>query len=91
MIAASGEADRSVAQSFAGQLDVFKREYLFVLIAAKNGIRQLADPRQHGTRRSPAYLFDVLEGTSVTSETLDRHSVHRVLQHRLHYNGPPRR
>jgi arginine N-succinyltransferase len=76
-------------RSFAGQLDVFKREYLFVLVDVDRGqpIGTSMIHAQHGTRRAPHIFFDVLEDERY-SETLDKHFVHRVLRIGYNYNGP---
>lgn len=76
-------------RSFSGQLDVFKREYLFVLedTERKQVIGTSMIHAQHGTRRSPHIFFDVLQDERY-SETLDRHFVHRVLRIGYNYNGP---
>jgi len=42
---------------------------------------------QHGTRRAPHIVFDVLTDERY-SETLDRHVVHRVLRIGYNYSGP---
>jgi arginine N-succinyltransferase len=91
-----GVLERLVEQSrksFAGQLDVFRREYLLVLLDVPDGggpgriIGTSMIHAQHGTRRSPHIFFDVLEDERY-SETLDRHFVHRVLRIGYNYNGP---
>jgi arginine N-succinyltransferase len=75
-------------RSFAGQLDVFKREYLFVLTdEAGRLIGTSMIHAQHGTRRAPHIFFDVLEDERY-SETLDRHFAHKVLRIGYNYNGP---
>jgi arginine N-succinyltransferase len=76
-------------KSFNGQLDVFKREYVFVLVdTEKNAIVGTSMIHaQHGTRRAPHIFFDVLEDERY-SETLDRHFVHKVLRIGYNYNGP---
>jgi arginine N-succinyltransferase len=74
-------------KSFAGQLDVFKREYLFVLLADDKIIGTSMIHAQHGTRRAPHIFLDVIEDERY-SETLDRHFVHRVLRIGYNYNGP---
>jgi arginine N-succinyltransferase len=76
-------------RSFSGQLDVFKREYMFVLIDTEK--QQLIGTSmihaQHGTRRAPHIFFDVMQDERY-SETLDKHFVHRVLRIGYNYNGP---
>jgi arginine N-succinyltransferase len=76
-------------RSFAGQLDVFKREYLFVLVdtSEKRVVGTSMIHAQHGTRRSPHIFFDLLSDERY-SETLDRHFVHRVLRIGYNYHGP---
>jgi arginine N-succinyltransferase len=76
-------------KSFNGQLDVFKREYVFVLVdTEKNAIVGTSMIHaQHGTRRAPHIFFDVLEDERY-SETLDKHFVHKVLRIGYNYNGP---
>jgi arginine N-succinyltransferase len=76
-------------KSFAGQLDVFKREYLFVLVDEQDNkiIGTSMIHAQHGTRRSPHIFFDVIEDERY-SETLDKHFVHKVLRIGYNYNGP---
>src|SRR5262249_56542721 len=74
-------------RSFAGQLDVFKREYLFVLLDGERIVGTSMIHAQHGTRRAPHIFFDVLDDERY-SETLDKHFVHRVLRIGYNYNGP---
>jgi arginine N-succinyltransferase len=74
-------------RSFSGQLDVFKREYLFVLLDGAKIIGTSMIHAQHGTRRSPHIFFDVLSDERY-SDTLDKHFVHRVLRIGYNYNGP---
>jgi arginine N-succinyltransferase len=76
-------------KSFNGQLDVFKREYLFVLIddAEQKIIGTSMIHAQHGTRRSPHIFYDVMTDERY-SETLDKHFVHKVLRIGYNYNGP---
>jgi arginine N-succinyltransferase len=74
-------------KSFAGQLDVFKREYLFVLVDDDKIIGTSMIHAQHGTRRAPHIFFDVLPDERY-SETLDKHFIHRVLRIGYNYNGP---
>jgi arginine N-succinyltransferase len=76
-------------RSFSGQLDVFKREYLFVLVDAEQQriVGTSMIHAQHGTRRSPHIFFDVLDDERY-SESLDRHFVHKVLRIGYNYNGP---
>lgn len=80
-------------RSFAGQLDAFKRQYLFALLDSEGGaggerlIGTSMIHAQHGTRRAPHIFFDVLTDERY-SETLDRHVVHQVLRIGYNYNGP---
>jgi arginine N-succinyltransferase len=79
-------------KSFAGQLDVFKRQYIFALFERRaDGRDHLIGTSmihaQHGTRRAPHIFFDVLRDERY-SETLDRHFVHRILRIGYNYNGP---
>jgi arginine N-succinyltransferase len=76
-------------RSFAGQLDIFRREYMFVLVeTSKNQIIGTSMIHaQHGTRRAPHIFFDVIDDERY-SETLDRHFAHRVLRIGYNYNGP---
>jgi arginine N-succinyltransferase len=76
-------------KSFNGQLDVFKREYMFVLVdnEQKKIIGTSMIHAQHGTRRAPHIFFDVLEDERY-SDTLDKHFAHKVLRIGYNYNGP---
>jgi arginine N-succinyltransferase len=76
-------------KSFSGQLDVFKREYMFVLVEneSKRILGTSMIHAQHGTRRAPHIFFDVIEDERY-SETLDKHFVHKVLRIGYNYNGP---
>jgi arginine N-succinyltransferase len=76
-------------RSFRGEIDVRKREYVFVL-------RDLAEDRvigtsmvvaQLGRRDAPYIYFDVLEEEKY-SATLDKHFSHTVLRIGYSYNGP---
>ncbi|MCS6914213.1 MAG: arginine N-succinyltransferase [Myxococcales bacterium] len=85
------QIDRS-QRSFSGALDVFSREYLFVLVDldGPGGGRVIGTSMihaQHGTRRAPHIFFDVMTDERY-SETLDRHFVHQVLRIGYNYNGP---
>jgi arginine N-succinyltransferase len=77
-------------RSFGGQVDPFKREYLFIL-EDRDGGGRLAGTcmihAQHGTRRAPHIYFEVLEDERY-SETLDRHFTHRILRIGYNYAGP---
>ncbi len=76
-------------KSFSGQLDVFRREYLFVLVEQETQriVGTSMIHAQHGTRRAPHIFFDVIEDERY-SETLDRHFAHRILRIGYNYNGP---
>jgi arginine N-succinyltransferase len=76
-------------KSFSGALDVFKREYLFVLIdeTDKKIIGTSMIHAQHGTRRAPHIFFDVMQDERY-SETLDKHFIQKVLRIGYNYNGP---
>jgi arginine N-succinyltransferase len=74
-------------RSFAGQLDVFKREYLFVLVDDGQVVGTSMIHAQHGTRRAPHIFFDVMDDERY-SETLDKHFIHKVLRIGYNYNGP---
>ena len=76
-------------RSFSGQLDVFKREYLFVLLEheTKKIVGTSMIHAQHGTRRAPHIFFDVMQDERY-SESLDKHFIHRVLRIGYNYNGP---
>jgi arginine N-succinyltransferase len=74
-------------RSFSGQLDVFKREYLFVLLDGEKIIGTSMIHAQHGTRRAPHIFFDVISDERY-SDTLDKHFVHKVLRIGYNYNGP---
>jgi arginine N-succinyltransferase len=89
------QIDRS-QKSFSGVLDVFQREYLFVLLEREEGAGPSFSERvlgtsmihaQHGTRKAPHIFFDVMTDERY-SETLDRHFVHQVLRIGYNYNGP---
>ena len=77
--------------SFAGQLDVFRRQYLFALFDGEGPDAKLIGTSmihaQHGTRRAPHIFFDVLTDERY-SETLDRHVIHKVLRIGYNYSGP---
>ncbi len=74
-------------KSFAGQIDVFKRQYMFALFDGERLIGTSMIHAQHGTRRAPHIFFDVLADERY-SETLDRHFVHQILRIGYNYNGP---
>ncbi len=82
-------------KSFSGALDIFQREYLFVLVEHS---QEGAPPQgrvlgtsmihaQHGTRRAPHIFFDVMTDERY-SETLDRHFIQQVLRIGYNYHGP---
>jgi arginine N-succinyltransferase len=74
-------------KSFNGQLDVFKREYLFVLVDDDKIIGTSMIHAQHGTRRAPHIFYDVMTDERY-SETLDKHFMHKILRIGYNYNGP---
>jgi arginine N-succinyltransferase len=75
-------------RSFARELPVEERCFVFVAVEARTG--EVAGTSmifaQHGTRRAPHVYFEVLEDERY-SETLDRHFVHRVLRIGYNYKG----
>lgn len=75
--------------SFSGAVEVFEREYLFVLqdMEQKKIIGTCMIHAQHGTRKAPHIFFEVVEEERY-SETLDRYFVHRCLHIGYNYNGP---
>lgn len=77
--------------SFAGQVDVFRRQYVFALFDGAGPDGRLIGTSmihaQHGTRRAPHIFFDVLNDERY-SETLDRHVLHTVLRIGYNYSGP---
>jgi arginine N-succinyltransferase len=76
-------------RSFAEKLDVWKREYLFVLVepAEARLIGTCMIHAQHGTRKSPHVFFEVAEEERY-SETIDRHFKHQCLRIGYNYDGP---
>lgn len=76
-------------RSFAGELAVADREFLFVLedLAHKRIIGTSIIYAQHGTKRAPHIFFRV-ENDERYSVTLDRHFVHPTLRIGYNYNGP---
>lgn len=79
-------------RSFAGHLDLWKRQYLFGLFERRpDGAEALVGTSmihaQHGTRRAPHIYFDVLTDERY-SESLDRHFEHRILRIGSNYHGP---
>src|SRR5690349_12755753 len=73
--------------SFSGQIETFKREYIFVLLDDDRIIGTSMIHAQHGTRRSPHVFFEVLEEEHY-SESIDRYFVHQTLQLNYNYDGP---
>jgi arginine N-succinyltransferase len=75
-------------RSFAGQIDVADRRFLFVLV--DEGVGRVVGVSmifaQHGSRRSPHVFFDVIEEQRY-SETLDTHFTHRLLRIGYNYKG----
>lgn len=80
--------DRS-ERSFAGELPVSEREFLFVLeeLATKRIVGTSMIYAQHGTKRAPHIFFRV-ENDERYSVTLDRYFVHQTLRIGYNYNGP---
>jgi arginine N-succinyltransferase len=76
-------------RSFGGEIDVFEREYLFVLedVEAHKIVGCCMIHAQHGTRRAPHVFFEVLHEERY-SETLDRHFNHQCLRIGYNYSGP---
>jgi arginine N-succinyltransferase len=83
-----GILDRS-ERSFAGELPVVDREFVFVLedLADKRIIGTSMIYAQHGTKRAPHIFFRV-ENDERYSVTIDRYMVHRTLRIGYNYNGP---
>jgi arginine N-succinyltransferase len=79
--------DRSV-QSFAGQLPLAERCFVFVARDEATGhvVGTSMIFAQHGSRRAPHVFFDVIEEERY-SETLDRHFAHRLLRIGYNYKG----
>ena len=74
-------------RSFAGEIDVADRRFVFVLVGpddATVGVSMVF--AQHGSRRSPHIFFDVIHEERY-SETLDRHFAHQVLRIGYNYKG----
>jgi arginine N-succinyltransferase len=80
--------ERSEA-SFAGQVPVVEREFLFVLeeLDKKKIVGTSMIYAQHGTRRAPHIFFRV-ENDERYSVTLDKHMVHQTLRIGYNYDGP---
>jgi len=76
-------------RSFAGQVDTFQREYIFVLEDrdARRIIGTSMIHAQHGTRRSPHVYFEVGKEERY-SESIDHYAVHQTLQLKYNYDGP---
>ncbi len=83
-----GLLDRS-QRSFAAELPVVDREFLFVLedLQANRIIGTSMIYAQHGTKRAPHIFFRV-ENDERYSVTLDRYMVHQTLRIGYNYNGP---
>lgn len=80
--------DRS-EKSFAGELPVAEREFLFVLedLGKKRIIGTSIIYAQHGTKRAPHIFFRV-EDDERYSYTLDKYFVHQTLRIGYNYSGP---
>ena len=76
-------------KSFAGEVPVIEREFLFVLedLSKKKIIGTSIIYAQHGTKRAPHIFFRV-EADERYSMTLDKHMVHQTLRIGYNYNGP---
>lgn len=83
-----GILDRS-ERSFAGQLPLAEREFLFVLedLKQKKVIGTSIIYAQHGTKRAPHIFFRV-ERDERYSYTLDKYFVHQTLRIGYNYDGP---
>jgi arginine N-succinyltransferase len=75
-------------QSFAGEIEVGARRFVFVAVDQQRGRVVGASMifAQHGNRRSPHIFFDVIEEERY-SETLDKHFHHRLLRIGYNYKG----
>jgi arginine N-succinyltransferase len=77
-------------QSFAGEIDVAARRFVFVLVDQEQTPAQVVGASmifaQHGSRRSPHIYFDVIEEERY-SETLDKHFTHQLLRIGYNYQG----
>ncbi|HET6147210.1 MAG TPA: arginine N-succinyltransferase [Polyangia bacterium] len=77
-------------QSFAGEIDVAARRFVFVLVdQAPRSARVVGASMifaQHGSRRAPHIYFDVIEEERY-SETLDKHFSHQLLRIGYNYKG----
>jgi len=76
-------------RSFAGEVEVFEREYIFVLedLDAGRIIGTSMIHAQHGTRRSPHVYFEVGQDERY-SESIDHYAVHQTLKLHYNYDGP---
>jgi arginine N-succinyltransferase len=76
-------------RSFAGDVPVVDREFLFVLedLSKQRIIGTSMIYAQHGTRRAPHIFFRV-ENDERYSVTLDKHFVHQTLRIGYNYDGP---
>src|SRR5580698_297918 len=76
-------------RSFAGELAIAEREYLFVCedLAAGRIVGTSMIYAQHGSKRAPHIFFRV-ENDERYSMTLDRYFVHQTLRIGYNYNGP---
>jgi arginine N-succinyltransferase len=76
-------------KSFAAEVPVVEREFLFVLedLAKKRIIGTSMIYAQHGTKRAP-HIFFRLENDERYSVTLDKHFVHQTLRIGYNYSGP---
>jgi arginine N-succinyltransferase len=83
-----GILDRA-ERSFAGELAVADREFVFVLeeVAQRRIIGTSMIYAQHGTKRAPHIFFRV-ENDERYSVTLDKYFVHPTLRIGYNYNGP---
>jgi arginine N-succinyltransferase len=75
-------------RSFAGELPVAERCFVFVAVDTDSGTVAGTSMifAQHGSRRAPHVFFDVLDEERY-SETLDRHFAHQVLRIGYNYKG----
>ncbi len=77
-------------QSFAGEIDVSGRRFVFVLEDREQVPARVVGASmifaQHGNRRAPHVYFDVIEEERY-SETLDKHFSHQVLRIGYNYKG----
>src|SRR6266700_3427844 len=77
-------------QSFAGEIDVAARRFVFVLVDHQASPARVVGASmifaQHGNRRAPHVYFDVIEEERY-SETLDKHFTHQLLRIGYNYKG----